>query len=172
MSATDADRSARDALDVAAYSDGELRGWRRWWFERRLARSPALRAELDELRRVSRWVRALEVEARSVDLWDRIALRLLALDAELAEARAAREAGRWAPFARPLAAVAAGAALAVAIALGIMQDGVASKPGVIRWLDTGGRGVMVLEDQGDATIVWLLDAPEEDAGKGGSRETI
>jgi hypothetical protein len=53
-----------------------------------------------------------------------------------------------------------------------MQDGATSKPGIIRWLDTGGRGVMVLEEQGNATIVWLLDAPEDEAGEGGSRDAV
>jgi hypothetical protein len=45
-------------------------------------------------------------------------------------------------------------------------------PGMIRWLDTGGRSVIVLEDQGDATIVWLLEAPEAGASEGGLREAV
>ena len=32
--------------------------------------------------------------------------------------------------------------------------------------------MMVLEDQGDATIVWLLDAFEEGISEGGSREAV
>jgi hypothetical protein len=31
---------------------------------------------------------------------------------------------------------------------------------------------MVLEDQGDATIVWLLDALEDESSEGGSRESV
>jgi hypothetical protein len=39
-------------------------------------------------------------------------------------------------------------------------------------LDTGGRSVMVLEDQGDATIVWLLDALDDGISEGESREAV
>ena len=75
-------------------------------------------------------------------------------------------------YARPLAAIAATAALALALFLGIMEDAAPPAPGIIRWLDTGGRSVMVLEDQGDATIVWLLDALEDGVSEGGSREAV
>jgi hypothetical protein len=77
-----------------------------------------------------------------------------------------------AAYSRPLAAVAVTAALALALFLGIMEDAAPPTPGIIRWLDTGGRGVMVLEDQGDATIVWLLDALEDGISEGGSREAV
>ena len=77
-----------------------------------------------------------------------------------------------AAYSRPLAAVAVTAALALALFLGIMEDAVSPTPGIIRWLDTGGRSVMVLEDQGDATIVWLLDALEDGISEGGSREAV
>ena len=62
--------------------------------------------------------------------------------------------------------------LALALFLGIMEAGVPQIPGVIRWLDTGGRSVIVLEDQEDVTIVWLLDALEDGASEGGSREAV
>jgi hypothetical protein len=77
-----------------------------------------------------------------------------------------------AAYSRPLAAVAVTAALALALFLGIMEDAAPPAPGIIRWLDTGGRSVMVLEDQGDATIVWLLDALEDEISEGGSREAV
>ena len=78
-----------------------------------------------------------------------------------------------AAYSRPVAAVAVSAALALALFLGIMEDAAVPTPGIIRWLDTGGRSVLVLEDdQGDATIVWLLDAPEDGALEGGSREAV
>ncbi len=77
-----------------------------------------------------------------------------------------------AAYARPLVAVAASVALALAFFLGIMEDSAPQIPGVIRWLDTGGRSVIVLEDQDDATIVWLLDALEDGASEGGSREAV
>ena len=77
-----------------------------------------------------------------------------------------------ATYSRPVAAVAVSAALALALFLGIMEDAAVPTPGIIRWLDTGGRSVMVLEDQGEATIVWLLDAPEDGILEGGSREAV
>ena len=80
--------------------------------------------------------------------------------------------GWLAAFPRPLAAIAVSAALALALFLGIMEDAAPPTSGIIRWLDTGGRSVMVLEDQGDATIVWLLDALEDGNSEGGSREAV
>jgi len=77
-----------------------------------------------------------------------------------------------AAYSRPVAAVAVSAALALALFLGIMEDAALPTPGTIRWMDTGGRSVMVLEDQGDATIVWLLDALEDESSEGGSRESV
>jgi anti-sigma factor RsiW len=181
-----ADAFERDQRDLNAYHDGELSGLRRWIFERRLARSPQLRAELEALKRVARWVQQLDAEPPRVDLWQNIAPRLSAVDAqsgkqrrERAEPRKRRAAPRgwremdWlVAYSRPIAAVAVSAALALALFLGIMEDAAPPIPGMIRWLDTGGRSVMVLEDQGDATIVWLLDVPEEGAPKGGSREAV
>lgn len=182
MNSTRAETFGRDQRDLNAYHDGELSGLRRWIFERRLARSPQLRAELAELGRVSQWVQELRPQSASVDVWDDIALRLPAIDATHDEQRGGRDEWReprawlgmdWlAAYARPITAVAVTAALALALFLGIMEDTAPPMPGMIRWLDTGGRSVMVLEDQGDATIVWLLDAPEMGNSEGGSREAV
>ena len=169
MSSGDGAMSGRDERVLHAYHDGELRGFRRWRFERQLSRSSKLRAEFESLRDLSRFARDSEPEP-AVDLWDRIALRLPAIDAERAEARSSP--GLWMGYSRPLAAVALTAALALALFLGIIQGGESSTPGIIRWLDTGGRSVMVLEDQGDATIVWLLDALEDGVSEGGSRGAV
>jgi len=179
---TPAETFARDQRDLNAYHDGELRGLRRWIFERRLAHSAELRAELAELKRMSRWVQEWGPQSASVDVWDEIALRLPAIDATRQAQRGGRAAWReprawlaldWlAAYARPITAVAVTAALALALFLGIMEDSAPPIPGMIRWLDTGGRSVMVLEDQGDATIVWLLDAPEIGSSKGESREAV
>ncbi|MCA9512128.1 MAG: zf-HC2 domain-containing protein, partial [Myxococcales bacterium] len=49
----------RDIARLHAYHDGELGALARWRFERALRRSPALRAELDALRAVSRAVAAV-----------------------------------------------------------------------------------------------------------------
>ena len=193
MNSTPADEIGREQRDLNAYHDGELSGLRRWLFERRLSRSPRLRAELEELKRLAHWVQGVGVQPPSADVWGDIALHLPAIDAQLAEQRQSRAEQRqsraeqrqrrdewrerrgmdWlAAYSRPLAAAAVTAALALALFLGIMEDAAPPTPGIIRWLDTGGRSVMVLEDQGDATIVWLLDALEDGISEGGSREAV
>jgi len=193
VSSIGAEEIGREQRDLNAYHDGELSGLRRWLFERRLSRSPRLRAELEELKRLAHWVQGVGVQPPSADVWGDIALHLPAIDAQFAEQRQSRGGQRqsrgeqrqrrderrdwrgmdWlAPYSRPLAAVAVTAALALALFLGIMEDAAPPTPGIIRWLDTGGRGVMVLEDQGDATIVWLLDALEDGISEGGSREAV
>jgi anti-sigma factor RsiW len=200
VNSTRAEEIGREQRDLNAYHDGELSGLRRWLFERRLSRSPRLRAELEELKRLARWVQGVGAQPPSADVWDDIALRLPAIDAEFAEQRqrlaeqrqrrgeqrqrraeqrqTRDERREWrgmdwlAAYSRPLAAAAITVALALALFLGIMEDAVSPTPGVIRWLDTGGRSVMVLEDQGDATIVWLLDPLEDEISKGGSREAV
>ena len=193
MNSTGAEEMGRNQRDLNAYHDGELSGLRRWLFERRLSRSPRLRAEFEELERLARWVQGAGVQPPSVDVWDDIALRLPAIDAQFGEQRQRRGEQRqrrdeqrqrrderrerrgvdWlAAYSRPIAAVAVTAALALALFLGIMEDAAPPMPGMIRWLDTGGRSVMVLEDQGGATIVWLLEAPEAGASEGGVREAV
>ncbi len=207
MNSTGAEPIGRDQRDLGAYHDGELSRLRRWVFERRLARSAGLRAELEGLKRLSRYVQGLDPQAPSVDVWDQIAVHLPAIDGQFEEQRQGLEEQRqgleeqrqgvdrqrdrrdqpqhrgaeqrewrgmdWlAAYSRPLVAVAAGVALALALFLGIMEDGPPPTPGIIRWLDTGGRSVIVLEDRDDATIVWLLDALEDGALEGGSREAV
>ena len=228
MNSTGAEPIGRDQRDLNAYHDGELSGLRRWVFERRLARSAGLRAELEGLKRLSRCVQELDPQPPSVDVWDEIAIHLPAIDAQFEGQRQGldgkrqgfdgqrqgfdgqrqgfdgqrqglegqrqgfdgqrdrrdqlqqRGAEQWewrrmdwlAAYSRPLVAVAAGVALALALFLGIMEDGPPPTPGIIRWLDTGGRSVIVLEDRDDATIVWLLDALEDGALEGGSREAV
>jgi anti-sigma factor RsiW len=198
-----AEEIGREQRALNAYHDGELSGLRRWIFERQLSRSPRLRADLEELRRLARWVQGAGVRPPSVDVWDDIALRLPAIDAQSAEQRQSRaeqpqsraehpqrpqrlaghpqrrdERREWrgmgwlAAYSRPLTAAAFTAALALALFLGIMEEAAPPTPGIIRWLDTGGRSVMVLEDQGDVTIVWLLDALEDGSSEGGSREAV
>ena len=172
MSSVGGAEMGRDERALHAYCDGELRGLGRWRFERRLSRSPELRADLEALRQLGVWTRESEAEGPTVDLWDHIALRLPAIDAQRAESphRSAREFA--AAFARPLTALALTGALALALFLGIIPEGSSPAPGVISWLDTGGRGVMVLEDEGGATIVWLLDPLSEDASVRGSRAAV
>ena len=179
MNSASGEEIGRDQRQLNAYHDGELSGLGRWIFERRLSHSPRLRAELEELKRMARWVQELGPQPLSVDVWDDIALRLPALDARSDEQRQKRAERRersgtdWlAAYSRPIAAVAVSAALALALFLGIMEGAAPPTPGTIRWLDTGGRSVMVLEQQADVTIVWLLGAPEDGGSEGGSREAV
>jgi anti-sigma factor RsiW len=149
-----------------AYHDGELRGLARWRFERRLRRSPQLQRELATLTRIGDLVRAGEARASEPDLWDRIEQRLPAVDAGRAEAWAPeRLAPSW--LLRPLGALAVVAA-ALAVYLGVLQTPPAPA-GVVRWMDSEGRPVMVLEDDAEAqvTIIWMLDDAVEGAARGG-----
>jgi anti-sigma factor RsiW len=151
-------RGRRDAEALSAYHDGELRGWARWRFERRLRRDPDLRRELELLRRLGQAVRERGAAATEVDLWDRIALRLPAADATRQEARARgpRRAAWW--LGAPLGAAAAAAIAGVAI-LSWLGPSIGPADGVVRWVYAGRRNVFVLETPGapGTTIIWVLD---------------
>ncbi len=172
MSSVGGEKTSRDERALHAYHDGELRGLRRWRFERRLSRAPELRAELEALKQLAEWTRECEAERPTEDLWDSIALRLPALDAQRAESPRRPGRGFAIAFARPLTALALTGALALALFLGIIRDASSPTPGVISWLDTGGRSVMVLENPDSATIVWLLDSASEGASVRGSRAAV
>lgn len=151
---------------LCAYHDGELSGLARWRFERRLRREPGLRGELAALGRVGDLVRENEAAAQP-DLWDRIELRLPAVDAQRAEAAGAisiSPAAWW----RPLGALAAAGALVLAVYVGLFEPTPAPR-GALRWMDSGGRSVLVLDDaESDVTIIWLLEDAAEGAARGGS----
>ncbi len=152
-----------DALQ--AYHDGELRGLTRWRFDRRVRRSPALRRELEALARVGDLVRESAVRGPGPDLWDRIEQRLPALDTRRAEAE--QRVGRLAPgsWLRPMGAVAVAAAFAAIL---VLTDAPVPQGGVVRWIDAGGRSVLLLEDDGESgvTIIWVLEGAAEGASKG------
>jgi anti-sigma factor RsiW len=142
---------------LQAYHDGELSRFARWRFERRLRRSPALRRELAGLARVGDWVRAAHRETLAPDLWDTISLRLPAADARRRDEAATRPA-RGFGWLAPAGALAATAGLAVAFAMGWLDPEAPPGPeGVVRWLDSGGRDVLVLEGAPDTTIIWVSD---------------
>ncbi len=165
----DANTSEDQALQ--AYHDGEL-GWlARWRFERRLARSPELRRELEVLGRLGDLARRADAEAAAPDLWADIARRLPAIDREQAEAP--ERSPRGLPFTGPLLATAAAAALVIAVAFGLGTGETGEAPdGVIRWMDTGPHNVLVLEaEPADATIIWVLDANRE-MSQGAGREVV
>ena len=147
-------RSTGDERLLHAYHDGELRGLARWRFERRLGRSPELRRQLEALAWIGQLVHETEAEAPAPSLWEGIALRLPALDARRSEAvpREPRSPLPW--LLRPLGAAAA-VAVAAALVFGLFT-GDNGEVGVVRWIDSGDRNVMVLEGDEDVTIIWVL----------------
>lgn len=162
------DPGAKVMEELHAYHDGELRGLARWRFERRLGRSPELRRRLDALGGLGLLVREAEGAAPGPELWDRIAQRLPAIDAQREEAsRGAEAAWGWQ---RPVGALAAAAVVAVAVYLGTFEAA-APHIGVVRWMDSGGRSVMVLEEDAESqvTIIWTLDEAVDGAARGGGR---
>jgi anti-sigma factor RsiW len=151
----------RTAYLLNAYRDGELSGFARWRFERELRRSPELQRELAALSRIGDWVRESHAEPAGADLWDRIALRLPALDARRAEAgEAARPGLGWLAWPGAFASV----AVAAVVAFQWLAAPTPNRIGVVRWIDSGPRDVMVLEAAPDTTIVWVIGAPGKRPG--------
>ncbi len=152
--------------DLHAYCDGELRGLARWRVRRWLARSGEARSELEILARGAEWAREVDREAASgPDLWQAIAARLPAIDVARVEGDGA-SSGAWLRGLGWSAAAAAGAAALAFFLLSPQTGGTQA----VRWLDTGGRPVLVLE--GEATIIWLLDAPSSDVSREVSRDLV
>ncbi len=153
-----------------AYHDGELAALRRWRVRRWLARDPAARRELEALATLGEAVRRAHVAppAPDVDVWAGLAGRLRSIDAEREASESAAGSGlRFGSMVRPAAAGAVLAVVAVAFAFFLRPE--ASTPvGVVRWLDTHGQAVMVL-DEGDATIIWLMQPDADQASRGGGR---
>jgi len=139
-----------------AYADGELSGFARWRFERRLRRSPDLQRELAEIARIGDWVRDAHADSTSPELWDRIALRLPAADARRAERAAGERSGLgWLAWPGAIAS----AVVAAVLVSQWLTPPTPSRIGVVRWLDSGPRDVMVLEAAPDTTIVWVIGPP-------------
>jgi anti-sigma-K factor RskA len=158
-----------DAATLQAYCDGELGAWARWRFERRLERSPELRRELAALAALGDLVRESEAAVAAPDLWEEIARRLPAVDAERAEAAwAGRRPGLLKWYLKPVGAVVAVGAVAVALAFALLT-GETAPSGVVHWVDGGDRNVMVLDGEGDVTVIWVFDSVTEGASRGGWR---
>jgi len=164
----------QDEARLHAYHDGELSGFARWRFERNLRRSPGLQRELAELRSLSSLLHQQEAGgAPGVDLWDRIALGLPAADARRAEDREAPSVGRGAAWwLKPIGAVAATAAVAVAYLYPGASPTAPVSGNVVRWIDSGERGVVVLEDDPDSTIIWVMDDAVDGASIGGGSDLV
>jgi len=146
----------RTTRRLHAYADGELSGFARWRFERRLRRSPGLQRELAEIARIGDWVRDAHADSTSPELWDRIALRLPAADARRAERAAGERPGLgWLAWPGAIAS----AVVAAVLVSQWLTPPTPSRIGVVRWLDSGPRDVMVLEAAPDITIVWVIGPP-------------
>ena len=156
--------------NLEAYFDGELGVLRRAWWTRRIGGSLELRNELAAIEARSRALRDHEREAVGArdSLWTEISMGLPAVDARASAVAIPRARGFFGP---PLVAAAVGMAAAV---LWLWQPAPGSErvgsssvsapvAGSLRYLDTGGRPVLVVEDDPGVTIIWLMD----DDGPGG-----
>ena len=167
----------REELALQAYCDGELGWWARRRVEARLRRSAELRRDLELIRSIGALAREEDAEIEVPDVWPSIASGLAAIDAQV-EAEAVRAPGPEAgmiPVAwswlvgggwRPLGAAVAVAVLAVSLVLRPDSTLVVDEPsmvGAVRYLDTGGNPVMVIEGGGESTIIWLMDPPVDEA---------
>ncbi len=144
--------------DLDLYHDGELRGLRRWRFERVLRRNPGLGRELETRTQLGELLRESAPEPESPDVWLEIAGQI----ARTPEPVAAPSP--WAKWLQPLrvAPVLAGAAAALAfIVIPTGQEPVVQAQGVVRSIVSKGRPVVILDDSEEATIIWFLDDDSE-----------
>ena len=154
----------RDTRALYALHDGEASAWERFRLRRRLSRDPDAKRELGALSEIGALMRENAAEAASPDLWEDVRARLPYAEAPVAEAAAPRPA----PPILPKAVGAALATAAAALALVFFSSGTptvdAPLPGAVEWLDAGESGAMVLQDDAEATIIWVFS---EDDGRTG-----
>jgi len=151
---------ARIAERLDGYADGELGLLGRWRVGRHVAGCSDCQRQLEALGRTGEWVRQAAVAQRSEpDFWPDIAPRLPSLDAaRRARSANAAQRGGFAPglfrpvFGGVLAAAAAAALLWVAV-----PTSEPATSGVVRALYSQGRSVVVLEEEGVDTIIWVMD---------------
>ncbi|HXK23980.1 MAG TPA: hypothetical protein VMS55_15025 [Myxococcota bacterium] len=162
----------RDEARLHAYHDGELPALARWRFERELRRRPALRGELVSLRALRGALQDLDESAAAPDLWDAVATRL-PRSAVHEPARERTQQGRGAIWwLAPIGAAAATAAIVLAVVYGGLFATPAESGGSLRWIDSEGQSVMVLDDDPDTTIIWVLDGATEGASRGGPIDVV
>lgn len=156
------------------YYDGEMSWLGASWFALRLRRSASLRAALADLEHLTRSVKRAAVDetaAEVPELWRGIEASLSEVDTEWATARErpperarSPRADRLRVFGWPgLSAASAAAVLVAVLVLRFAGEGtpgptLSAGPGVVRYLDSGGAPVVVIEDDEHAmTIVWMVD---------------
>jgi anti-sigma factor RsiW len=156
-----------------AYHDGELSALARWRFERELRRSPALQRELASLRGMRGALSALDAGGDAPDVWESLRPRLAG--ARPQERTGARSGGRgrgiiW--WLAPIGAAAATAAAVLAVFYGGFFSSSPAAGGTLRWIDSEGRSVIVLDDDPETTIIWVLDGATEGASTGGRSDVV
>ena len=167
----DAMSGSNDEL-LHAYHDGELSRLGRWRFERTLRHSPALQRELASLRQMRGALQALDGTADAPDLWESLRPSLAGARAKARDGAISEGRGRgiiW--WLAPLGAAAATAAVVLAVYGGFFASSPATG-GTLRWIDSEGRSVMVLDDDPDTTIIWVLDGAMEGAARGGRSDVV
>jgi anti-sigma factor RsiW len=166
-------RDARIEDQLQAYHDGELSRFGRWRFGRRLRREPALQRALSSLSELSHELQVLDArDASAPDVWPAVALRLPAVDARRAAAAHAQRTRGFGWWLAPLGAAVAAAALVLVVVYGGFWTEPRRSGGVVRWIDSGGRSVIVLDDDPDTTIIWVLDGAVDGAAVGGRSDVV
>lgn len=164
--------SKRLVRDLHAYHDGELRGVRRWWLERRIAGDPVAQAELARIRALGAALRAQAEQMPAPDLWSAIVMQL---PPALPAAEPQRERDGFG-FTLPKWAGALVAAGAVALALLVVPGGgpapgpAAVRGSAVQLLDTGRRPAVILQDDAEATIILLL--PKQKIAAEGASDVV
>jgi anti-sigma factor RsiW len=149
---------SRSQQELHAFRDGELSGWRRWRVARRLARDPRARRELAALDSLGALLREQAVSVAEPDLWEGIRARLPYAERPAPLAAPLRERPPRAPA--WLGAVLATAVVALVVATGYVA-GDAPSMASVRWLDGKGKPVIVLRDDVEATIIWVIEKPKQ-----------
>lgn len=152
----------RDAVErnLDLYHDGELRGLRKWRFERLLRRNPGLQRELETRSQLGLLLRETAPVPDSPDLWAGIAGEIASATEPVAAP------STWLEWLQPLrlGPVLVGAVAALAFfVVPATEDPVVQAQGVVRSIVSKGRPVVVLDDSEEATIIWFLDGDSEPA---------
>jgi anti-sigma factor RsiW len=171
MQALDA-MTERDEARLHAYHDGELSALARWRFERELLRRPALRGELAALRAMRGALQDLDGTAAAPDLWASVATRLPRSAVREPQRERKREGRGAIWWLAPIGAAAATAAIVLAVVYGGLFATPAERGGSVRWIDSEDQNVMVLDDDPDTTIIWVLDGATDGASRGGPSDVV
>ena len=162
------DSRERERQELHAYQDGELPFYRRWRVERRLARDAAARRELASVSELGALLREQAAAQPAPDLWAGVRAQLATAPRHAPiDADDSLPAPTWQPA--WLGAALAAASVAVVMASGVLS-GDAAPVGSVRWIDANRKPVMVLQDDRDATIIWVIEKPTEQSG--GARDAV